>query len=63
MGACELECPHNAIYSSDDKWNYSDGTNLNGYIKKLDGDIIDANAKNNPLSDEFYYVVADKCTG
>ena len=25
-GACEPECPNNAIYEGQEKWNYSKGT-------------------------------------
>ena len=27
-GACEPECPNNAIYEEDQPWKYSDGTGL-----------------------------------
>lgn len=27
-----------------------------------DGTIVDANQKQEPVSDEFYYIVTDKCT-
>lgn len=27
-GACEPECPNNAIYEGADDWRYSDGTEL-----------------------------------
>ena len=32
-GACEPECPNNAIYEGQEKWNYSKGT-------KLEGDVV-----------------------
>jgi ferredoxin len=28
----------------------------------MDGSSIDAELKNKPISDEFYYIVPDKCT-
>ena len=41
-GACEPECPNNAIYEGGAEWKYSDGTNLAGAITTLDGNEIDA---------------------
>ena len=29
-GACEPECPNNAIYEGGAEWKYSDGTSLKG---------------------------------
>ena len=49
-GACEPECPNNAIYEPDVEWKMSDGTSL------------DDDTEHEPISDEFYYIVADKCT-
>ena len=31
-GACEPECPNNAIYDAGTAWRFSDGTNLEGII-------------------------------
>jgi len=61
-GACEPECPNNAIYGDLAPWKYSDGTKLTGKSEKLDGTYIDADLENPPLSKDFYYIVADKCT-
>jgi len=60
--ACISECPNNAIYEPDQKWSYSEKTSLNGMVKTLDGRDVDADAENAPLSDEFYFIVPDKCT-
>lgn len=60
--ACISECPNNAIYEPDQKWSYSEKTSLSGMITTLDGKQIDADKENNPLSDEFYFIVSDKCT-
>ena len=60
-GACEPECPNNAIYEADVEWKMSEGTALTGEIT-LNGKTLDADAENPPISDEFYYIVADKCT-
>ena len=49
-GACEPECPNNAIYEGDDVWRFSDGTTLQD------------TTTHNPLEEYFYYIVTDKCT-
>ena len=36
-GACEPECPNNAIYDAGAAWRYSDGTSLRGLIQFPDG--------------------------
>ena len=60
--ACVSECPNNAIYEPDQNWSYSDGTALKGTVKKPTGKDIDADAENDPISDEFYFIVSDKWT-
>lgn len=49
-GACEPECPNNAIYEGGVEWRWSDGTAMKDDSEK------------EPISDEFYYIVPDKCT-
>ncbi len=60
--ACVPECPNHAIYEPGEEWSYADGTNLSGMVTLWDGREVDADAKNEPLSDEFFYIVPDKCT-
>lgn len=60
--ACISECPNNAIYEPDEEWAYEDGTSLSGTITTPSGAEEDASEKKEPISDEFYYIVADKCT-
>jgi ferredoxin len=60
-GACEPECPNNAIYEGGSNWSYADGTNLTGMIT-VNGVQVDANVMNEPLSNDFYFVVSGKCT-
>jgi ferredoxin len=60
--ACVSECPNNAIYEPDQKWAYSDETSLNGIVTTPYGVEVDANKENDPISDEFYFIVSDKCT-
>ncbi|UKM65241.1 4Fe-4S dicluster domain-containing protein [Flavobacteriaceae bacterium GSB9] len=60
--ACIAECPNNAIYEPDQEWAYSDETALSGSVTSLGGEEIDADEMNEPISDEFYYIVPEKCT-
>ena len=61
-GACEPECPNNAIYEAGAKWKYSEGTALKGLIDMGDGENLDADSSNQPVSEEIYYIVPNKCT-
>ncbi len=61
-GACEPECPNNAIYEGGAEWRFSDGTSVKGAFSKLDGTSIDADAPQEPKSMDIYYIVTDKCT-
>lgn len=59
--ACITECPNNAIYEAAAGWRFSDGTDLKGMIE-LNGNGIDADMVNSPYSDDYYYIVREKCT-
>jgi ferredoxin len=61
-GACEPECPNNAIYEGGVEWAISDGTSVTGAFTLEDGTSVDADDQQEPVSDEFYYIVPDKCT-
>jgi ferredoxin len=61
-GACEPECPNNAIYEGGVEWAISDGTSVSGPYKLKDGSEVDADDQNEPISDDFYYITPDKCT-
>lgn len=61
-GACEPECPNNAIYEGGVEWTMKDGTDLSGFYTLESGEQVDVNAKQNPISDDYYYIVPDKCT-
>lgn len=61
-GACEPECPNNAIYEGGVEWAISDGTEVKGPYQLEDNSVVDAKSKNNPISNEYYYIVPDKCT-
>lgn len=61
-GACEPECPNTAIYEGADDWKYSDGTDLAGKLVLPNGKSVNADEDQEPVSDEIYFIVADKCT-
>ena len=62
-GACEPRCPKNAICEGSVEWRYTDGTSLTGSVEgKNSGLETDADKVQEPVSDEFYYIVTDKCT-
>jgi ferredoxin len=61
-GACEPECPNNAIYEGGVQWRVSDGNTVKGNYTLSDGTIVPADEANAPVSDDFYYIVPDKCT-
>jgi ferredoxin len=60
-GACEPECPNTAIYEGGIEWTWSGGTELK-QVTLEDGSIIEGDEKQEPVSDEFYYIVTQKCT-
>ena len=61
-GACEPECPNHAIYEGGVEWAMIDGANISGPIVLMDGNTVDAAQKFAPISDDYYYIVPDKCT-
>lgn len=61
-GACEPECPNNAIYEGGVEWAISDGTNVEGSYELEDGKNVGVDDEQEPVSDDFYYIVPDKCT-
>lgn len=60
-GACEPECPNTAIYEGGIEWDWSGGTELQE-VEMEDGSSVDAAEAQEPVSDEFYYIVPGKCT-
>lgn len=61
-GACEPECPNNAIYEGGVEWKMSDGTSISGNYELMDGHSVDADSNQTPVSMDLYYIVPDKCT-
>ncbi len=60
-GACEPECPNTAIYEGGGEWTWAGGTNLKELTLE-DGTVLAATTKQTPVSDDFYYIVSEKCT-
>lgn len=61
-GACEPECPNNAIYEAGVEWAIADGTEVTGKFQLANGDSVDVTEKFAPVSNEVYFIVPDKCT-
>lgn len=61
-GACEPECPNNAIYEGGVEWAIKDGSSIQGSYVLEDGREVSVDALQKPISDDFYFIVPDKCT-
>ena len=61
-GACEPECPNNAIYEGGAEWTFADGTGLKGSGEHPSAGAIEADATQEPGSMDVYYIATDKCT-
>ena len=61
-GACEPECPNNAIYEGGIGWRLSEGTGLTGKSTNPEGITMDTDEEHDPISEEFYYITHNKCT-
>jgi ferredoxin len=61
-GACEPECPNNAIYEGGAEWRFADGTEVKGTFTGKSGLTADSEEPQNAVSQDLYYIVSDKCT-
>jgi ferredoxin len=61
-GACEPECPNNAIYEGGVEWAIADGTNVKGTFVLADGSVVNASDRFDPISNDTYYITPNKCT-
>ena len=61
-GACEPECPNNAIYEGGFEWRFSDGTDVKGIVTHPSGEQVEAEQAHSPKAMDVYYIVTDKCT-
>ncbi len=60
--ACLPECPNSAIYEPGVEWAIGDETIIKGQYILKDGTVVNATQKNAPISNDYYYIVPDKCT-
>lgn len=60
--ACEPECPNGAIYENGAEWRYSDKTDVQGNFTTTGGTQADADEAHPAISNDYYYIVSDKCT-
>ena len=56
-GACEPECPNNAIYEGGVEWAIADGTSVKGSFTLIDGTVVDAEQKNAPVSRQIFIIL------
>ena len=61
-GACEPECPNNAIYEGGVDWAMEDGTGVKGSFVLLDGSTVLSDQRIKHLSEDTYYITPNKCT-
>jgi ferredoxin len=60
--ACEPECPNNAIYKGEDMWTIAEGTEISDTHTLNNGQQVDAYAEQEAISEDFFYIVPEKCT-
>jgi len=61
-GACEPECPNGAIYAGGEEWRFSYKTTVTGNFTSKSGITGNADDGHEALSNDYYYIVTDKCT-
>jgi len=61
-GACEPECPNNAIYEGGIEWKMSDGTGVSSPYTLMNGTVTEPNTPHEPIAMDVYYITPDKCT-
>ena len=53
---------NNAIYEGGVTWKMSEGTTVTGNYTLEDDTVVDADGENAPVYEDYYFIVADKCT-
>ena len=61
-GACEPECPNGAIYENGAAWRFSDNTGIKGSFTSKSNLTCDSEDTHQAFSEDYYYIVSDKCT-
>lgn len=61
-GACQPECPNGAIYEAGNEWTFSEGTSVTGTFTSKSGLTAGADDHQPAISNDYYFIVSDKCT-
>ena len=61
-GACEPECPNQAIYEGGVEWTFGDGNTTEGSVTLEGGNEVAVDADQAPIDEDLYFIVPDKCT-
>ena len=61
LQTCEPECPNNAIYEGGVEWAIADGYYRKGSFTMMDGSVVNADQRFDPVSVDTYYIVPNKC--
>jgi len=61
-GACEPECPNNAIYEGAVEWSISEGNTVTGMYTLEDGSQVDVEDKQAPIEDDYYSMLYEEST-
>jgi len=61
-GACEPECPNNAIYEGGVEWTMAEGTTLTGKYTLETKEEVGVKDPQVPVYEDYYFIVPDKCT-
>jgi len=61
-GACEPECPNNAIYEGGAMWTLAEGTELTDSLKLNNGNEVGAYDEQEAIDEDVFYIVPEKCT-
>ena len=56
-GACEPECPNNAIYEGGVEWAVADGTGVTGSYVLEGGKEVDVADQNEPVEDDYLSLI------
>jgi len=54
--------PNTAIYEGGIEWAMEEGTTVKGTYTLEDGKEVPVDQKLEPVEDDYYYIVPDKCT-
>ncbi len=60
-GACIFECPNHAIYEAGENWDFSVDT-FDDSIRLKHHEDQSSKQEFQPLNDDFYFIVPEKCT-